>query len=351
LAHERASLFAVIANRADPEQLVEVATAVRAVVDAAPGSLREDERRRIPVWALPEDRFLVAPSVRGVMRAVDGTLLRGDTDLLTREVLSIVMAGMSMVNTLPRLEESAVLIVAADRTEVLLAALLAHASGTFPSLSAIVLNGPFALPEPIERLMDGLGSNLPIIATELGTFETAVRVMSARGRLAADSQRRYDTALAMFEQHVDVEELTVALGVARSDVVTPLMFGYGLIERARSSRRHIVLPEGSDDRVLRAAATVLARGIADLTILGDEAAIRERALELGVDIAAARVLSPFDPALVDQFAREYERLRAHKGMTYAQAADAVTDVSYFGTLMVHLGMADGMVSGAAHTTA
>jgi phosphate acetyltransferase len=351
LAHARATLLGVVANRADPERLVEVVEGIRSVVDAAPASVRADDRRGIPVWAIPEDRFLVAPSVRGVMRALEGELVKGDRELLTREVLSVVMAGMSMVNVLPRLKESAILVIAADRTEVLLAALLANASGTFPSLSGIVLNGPFELPEPVDRLIDGLGSSLPIIRTDLGTYDTALRIMNTRGRLAADSQRRYDTALALFERHVDVEELTVALGVARSHVVTPLMFEYSLIERARSDRKRIVLPEGGDDRILRAAGTVLARGIADVTILGEEIEVRSRALELGIDIRGAAVLSPFDGVHVDRFAREYERLRAHKGVTYAQAADTVTDVSYFGTLMVHLGLADGMVSGAAHTTA
>ncbi len=345
LVHGRADLLAVVANRADPASLTETVAAVTAVVDASPfGS-------GIPVWALPEDRFLVAPSMRGVMRSLDATLLKGDPELLTREVLDVVVAGMSMDNVLPRLEESAVVVVAADRTDVLLATLLANASGTFPSLAGIALNGPFPLPAAIERLIDGLGSSLPIISTGYGTYETAVRIMRTRGRLAADSQRRYDTALAMFEQHVDVDELTRALGLARSTVVTPLMFGYQLVERARADRKRIVLPEGGDDRVLRAAATVLARGIADITILGEPIEVRGRAIELGIDIGAAEVLSPFDAVHVDRFAREYERLRAHKGMTYDRAADTVTDVSYFGTLMVHLGLADGMVSGAAHTTA
>jgi phosphate acetyltransferase len=175
--------------------------------------------------------------------------------------------------------------------------------------------------------------------------------MSARGRLAADSRRRYDTALALFEKHVDAHELSEALGLSRPSVVTPLMFEYQLLERARENRKHIVLPEGDDDRILRAAATVLARGIADVTILGEEFEVRSRAIELGIDIRAAEVLSPFDAVYVDKFAREYERLRAHKGVTYRRAADTVTDASYFGTLMVHMGFADGMVSGAAHTTA
>ncbi|MFJ6654309.1 phosphate acetyltransferase [Microbacterium sp. NPDC091313] len=349
LAHERAELLAVVVNRADPDRLDEIVDTTSRVVAAEVA--RTAPARSIPVWALPEDRFLIAPSVRGVLRSVGGELIKGDPALLTREVLGVVVAGMSMVNVLPRLQESAIVVIPADRTEVLLAALLANASGTFPSLAGIVLNGGFELPDAIVRLIDGLGSPLPIIATDYGTYETAVRIMNTRGRLAADSQRRYDTALAMFERHVDTAELTRLLGVAKPSVVTPLMFEYGLVERARTDRRRIVLPEGDDDRVLRAAATVLSRGIADLTILGEEIEVRHRAIELGIDIRGAEIVSPFDAVLVNKFAEEYERLRAHKGMTYARAADTVTDVSYFGTMMVHLGLADGMVSGAAHTTA
>ncbi|MCR2783958.1 MULTISPECIES: phosphate acetyltransferase [unclassified Microbacterium] len=345
LAHGRADLFAVVANRADADRLGETVDALTAAVAAAlPG-------RDIPVRAIPEDLYLVAPSVRDILHALEGTLVKGDPEMLTHEVVNIVVAGMSMVNVLPRLTESAVVVIPADRTEVLLATLLAHTSGTFPSVAAVVLNGPFPLPETIDSLIDGLGSTLPIIATDLGTYDTAVRVMGARGRLAADSPRRYDTALALFEKHVDTEDLTQALGVAKTTVVTPLMFEYGLMERARSARRRIVLPEGDDDRVLRAAATVLTRGIADVTILGKETDVRGRARDLGIDLTGADIISPFDGEYVDKFAQEYTRLRAHKGMTYERAADTVTDVSYFGTMMVHLGLADGMVSGASHTTA
>lgn len=341
LAEERAELFAVAVNRADPAALDDIVAAVHAALPA----------ESTPVWAIPEDRALVAPSIRGILAAVDGTLLKGDDDRLTREALTIVVAGMSMVNVLPRLTEEAVVVIPADRTEVLLAALLADSSGTFPRIAGIILNGPFPLPEPIVQLLDGFASSVPIITTDLGTYDTAVRVMSTRGRISADSRTRYDRALALFQAHVDITQLTEQLGLAEAHVVTPLMFQYGLIERARTDRRRIVLPEGDDDRILRAAATLLAREVADLTILGDEAAIRGRAAELGIDIAAAQVLSPNDPGLVERFAAEYARLRAHKGITIAQAADTVTDVSYFGTMMVHLGLADGMVSGAAHTTA
>ncbi len=332
LAAAHATLLAVIVNRADQGAEASIATTV-------------------PVWAIPEDPFLVAPTVNSIMAAVNGELLRGDEVLLQREALAVVMASMTVDNVLLRLVEGAVVVVPGDRSEVLLAVLTAHASATFPSLAAIVLNGGFEVPPQIVRLIEGLDETIPIIRTSLGTFATAQRINQTRGRLSADSQRKVDTALALFERNIDAKALLAALSVVGTEVVTPLMFEYGLIARARTDVKHIVLPEGDDDRILRAAATVLARGVARLTILGLESDVRARAAGLGVDIASAAVVSPTDPELREQFAVEYARVRAHKGMTIEVARDVVTDVSYFGTMMVHLGLADGMVSGAAHTTA
>lgn len=339
LQHEHATLLSIIVNRADPDTEDEIRTAVSTV---APN---------VPTWTMPENPVLVAPTMRSIMEATEGTLVKGDPELLNREALGVVVAAMGMDNVLPRLIEGSVVVVPADRTEVLLAVLMANESGTFPSMAGVVLNGGFELPEPIDRLIEGLRSTLPVIRTELGSYDTAVRITQIRPRLAADSQRKLDTARAMFEQSVDATELLGLLDVEHSPVVTPLMFEYELIERARANRRHIVLPEGDDDRILRAAATVLSRDIADLTILGEEIEVRSRAIGLGLDIQKATVLSSFDDVLRLKFSEEYHRLREHKGVTIERARDTVTDPSYFGTLMVQLGLADGMVSGVAHTTA
>ncbi|GGA69855.1 phosphate acetyltransferase [Pseudoclavibacter endophyticus] len=342
-----ASLLGVFVNRADEEAADAIAEAVTAVVrNRAAG-----DDARAPVWVLPEQALLSAPTVRDLVEAVDGTLHSGDENLLDRESLGVVVAGMGMERVLERLIEGGVVIVAADRTETLLAVLLAHSADTFPSLAGVIVNGPFAFSPVIQQLLDGVDSNLPIIRCDTGTFETAQRVMQTRGFLAATSRRKIDVALASFERSVPGDEIRALLDVAPSSVVTPLMFEYTLLDRARRDRKHIVLPEGADDRILLAAGTLLAREVARLTILGDESEVRARAAELGADISDARVLSPDDPALVARFAEEYARLRAHKGMTVEAAADRVQDVSYFGTMMVHLGLADGMVSGAAHTTA
>jgi phosphate acetyltransferase len=329
---EHASELGVIVNRADPAQLEAIAGAVGG-------------------WALPEDRELTAPLLRHVLTAADAHLISGDDAGLDRPVKDTVVAAMSLDNVLPRLTEGSVVVVPGDRSEVVLGALMAHLSPTFPMLTGIVLNGGFPVAPAVQQLLDGLGATLPIAANELGTFDTAVRITHARSRLAADSPQKYAAALALFEQHVDAEELVRRLSLPASMVMTPLRFEHLLVERARADKRHIVLPEGDDDRILQAAGIVLQRGVAELTILGDEAAVRARAAALGADIASAQVVSTTDPELHQRFADVYFEARKHKGISRQAAEDTVTDVSYFGTLMVHLGLADGMVSGAKHTTA
>ncbi len=340
LAAEHATLLAAIVNRADPGALEETRQAV--IEELPPGT---------PVWTVPEQLSLVSPTAQAVLDAVDGTMVRGSGDALAREVRGIVIAGMAMEHVLPRLLESSAVVIAADRAETLLAVTMAHEAPTFPNLSAVVLNGDFELSPDVERLLDGIGSPLPIIRTSLGTFDTAQRITHARGLLSAEARGRIDAAIGAFREHVQVDALRERLSLHRGQVRTPLMFSHELFERAVAAGAHIVLPEGSDDRILRAASSLLARGTARLTILGDPLETRARAAELGLSIDEAEVVDPRTSPLREQFVAEYLRLRAHKGVTAEVAAERMSDVSYFGTMMVHLGLADGMVSGAAHTTA
>jgi phosphate acetyltransferase len=158
------------------------------------------------------------------------------------------------------------------------------------------------------------------------------------------------TALGLFERHVNVDELASRIELTRSDRVTPLMFEYELIERARADRQRIVLPEGTDDRVLEATQLLLRRDVVDLVLLGDVDAVRTRADMLGLDLGDTPIIDPSTASERDDYARRYHELRSHKGITLEQAHDTIADVSYFGTMMVHVGAVDGMVSGAAHTT-
>lgn len=337
LAQEHAQLVAIIANRCAPQDLVEVGAVLAGF--------------GVPSWTLPEVPLLIAPTMAELCEAVEGEMYSGDPELLNREALRVLVGGMTAEHILERLSDGVVVISPGDRSDVLLSVVNAHEAEGFPSLSGIIMNGGL-LPHPaVARLMSGLKPRLPILTTALGTYETAGAAHSTRGRMALGNPRKVDTALALMEQHVDAVDFLRRLRVPPSHVVTPQMFEYQLIERARADRKRIVLPEGGDDRILRAAGRVLQRKIADLVILGDESLIRARAAELGVDISAAEVLDPRGSEYLDEFAREYTELRKHKGMRLERARELVVDISYFGTMMVHRGLADGMVSGAAHTTA
>ncbi|MET9492598.1 phosphate acetyltransferase [Nocardia sp. NPDC006630] len=338
LVAEHAKLVAVIANRCEPDQLEADTEALR-------------QAAAVPSWTLPEVPLLQAPTMDELCHAIDGEMYSGDPELLQREALDVIIGGMTIEHILERLTDGVVVITPGDRSEVLLALVNAHEAEGFPSLAGIIMNGDMEPAPSIARLMAGLKPRLPILSTALGTFATAKAAARTRGRVSLSSIRKVDTALALMEERVNARELLEQIEIPIPDVTTPQMFEYQLIERARGDRKRIVLPEGDDDRILRAAGRVLQRKIADLTILGDETAVRNRAAELGVDIEAAEVLDPLTCPLRDEFAEEYTRLRAHKGMTVDRAREYLADISYFGTMMVHIGVADGMVSGAAHTTA
>jgi phosphate acetyltransferase len=337
LKAQHGTLFAVIANRVDEARVIEDSAAI--TLDG------------VPAYAIPEEPLLSAPSVGDLRSACDGTLVSGDESLLAREATGLVVAAMTLPHVLDRLFEGAVVVTPGDRPEIVLGVLTAHVSANFPQISGIVLNGGLPLPEQVSRLIEGIGATMPIVATDLGTHATTTALNSVRGRLTKGSARKLATAQALFEKYVDGPALLDRLEVAHTDAVTPLMFEHQLIDRAVSDRRHIVLPEGEDERILRAADVLLRRRVADLTLLGDPRAINARAASLGVDLDGARLLSPFDGEHVERFAKEYHERRKHKGVDLDDARTVVSDVSYFGTLMVELGLADGMVSGAVHTTA
>ena len=338
IAENHARTVAVIANRCP--------AATRGAVAAALSGIEG-----LTVTTLPEVPLLSAPSVREIADAVEGTLIAGDAALLEREAEGVLVAAMDVSHVLERLAEGQVVIVPADRSAVIISLAAAHASTGFPNLAGLVLNGGFRVAPHVLKLIRGLEQPLPVITSPLDTFAAASVAGSLRGKLGGASEHKLDVAVTTFEQETDLGALLATLEVEPSDVVTPIMFQAELVEHARAARKTIVLPESDDDRILRAADAIMRRGIADIVLLGDETAVRARAAELGLDISAARVVSTSDPALSEKYAAEFARLRAKKGVTLEQARETIQDVSYFGTMMVHMGDADGMVSGAAHTTA
>ncbi|BBX64849.1 phosphate acetyltransferase [Mycobacterium saskatchewanense] len=338
---QRAHTAAVVANRCAPREL----DAIRKELAEALKGLPQRS------YVLPEEPLLSAPTVAELEQALQGTPVSGEASLREREVTGVLVAGMTADHVLERLADGMAVITPGDRSDVVLAVASAHAAEGFPSLSCLVLNGGFELHPSIAALVAGLRLRLPIVATTLGTYDTAGAAASARGRVTATSQRKIDTALALMDRHVDISELLAQLAIPIPTVTTPQMFIHRLTLQARSDRKRIVLPEGDDDRILKSAGRVLQRRVADLTILGDEARIRQRCGELGVDLGGATLIDPLASELRERFAEQYADMRKAKGVTVEHAREIMRDATYFGTMLVYNGMVDGMVSGAAHTTA
>ncbi|MFI2027448.1 phosphate acetyltransferase [Streptomyces buecherae] len=330
-------VVALVVNRTDPADRAEIA-----------GPLAE--QLPVPCYALPEDGSLSAPTVRQVVHALGAEVLLGDDSGLARDVRDFVFGGAMLPTFLPALTEGALVVTPGDRADLIIGALAAHTAGS-PPIAGVLLTLD-ARPGPdILALASRLAPGTPVISVPGGSFPTAAELFALEGKLSATVPRKAETALGLFERHVDTAELTDRISVARSSRVTPMMFEHELLERSRSRRRRVVLPEGTEERVLRAADVLLRRDVCDLTLLGDEDAVRKRATDLGIDLSGAQITDPHTSPLRERFAELYAKLRAHKGVSYELAYDIVADVSYFGTLMVQEGLADGMVSGAVHSTA
>jgi phosphate acetyltransferase len=222
-------------------------------------------------------------------------------------------------------------------------------SPAIPTVAGVVVSGDYALTDTLRRLLES--APFPVIETEKPVHVAAAAVQSVRPLIRPESERKIATALGAFDAGVDTAELDRRIALARPARVTPIMFEYELIERAKADRRRIVLPEGDDERVLRAAEILLRRGVVDVTLLGNPDELKTRAGAIGVDLDGIELVDPVTSPLRDDFAKRYFELRKHRGVTEDAAYDMVVDPSYFGTLMVAAGEVDGMVSGAAHTTA
>lgn len=331
------NIVAIIANRVDTADVDDVAWQL-------------GELNRGVSSALPESILLSAPSVREQFEAVGATMWRGAEAWLERESLRTVIGGMSLPNMLTHLTPECTLLLASDRAEILPGLLLAHASDTFPDLAAILLVGGYEIPDSVKTLLDGIEVDIPIGTVPTGSWDTAAKLHALQGDLSS-SQRKYAEGLKLFQDRVNEEALVGALDMTRTQLRTPRMFEYQIMQKARADKKTIVLPESEDPRILEATSILLSRGVANLVLLGEEAKVRADASKLGFDITGAKIQSMHDPDLVEKFAATYAELRAKKGVTIEQAREKMTDPSYFGTMMVHLGLADGMVSGATHTTA
>ncbi|MGW8763140.1 phosphate acetyltransferase [Streptomyces sp. NPDC055815] len=364
-----ASVIPVVGGKGQPAESVraEARNAFRAydglgcdvlamVVNRVAGEDREAIAERlaarlpVPCYVLPDEPALAAPTVAQITHALGATVVLGDDAGLARDALDFVFGGAMLPNFLNALTPGCLVVTPGDRADLVVGALAAHSAGT-PPIAGVLLTLNERPTEEILTLAARLAPGTPVISVPGNSFPTAAELFALEGKLNAATPRKAETALGLFERHVDTADLLKRVSVARSGRVTPMMFEHELLEQARADRRRVVLPEGTEERVLRAADVLIRRDVCDLTLLGDVEAIRKKAADLSVNLGDTQLIDPQTSELRDTFAEQYAALRAHKGVTVELAYDVVSDVNYFGTLMVQEGLADGMVSGSVHSTA
>ncbi len=341
LEEKKCDVLAIIVNRIEKGQR-----------DSFVAAIKQRPAGGKPIYALPEDPLLERPTVREIKSALNANLLNGEAEWLDGEVANIKIGAMELPNFLDHLEEQSLVITPADRSDIILGTLVANRSTNYPHVAGVLLTGSPHPPTQITKLLDGLlASPVPVLSVETDTFTTAMRASSVRPSLVAQDHRKTAAVLGMVESYIDLAGLLEQASVTRSERVTPLMFQHELVSRAKKERKHIVLPEGTEERILRAAEIMVLRDVCDITLLGNVEEVKRKASGLGLSLKGARIVDPQTSELLPAFTDTYYELRKHKGVSPDMARDTMVDVSYFGTMMVHLGHADGMVSGSVHTTA
>jgi phosphate acetyltransferase len=300
---------------------------------------------------IPELKQLDSPTLKEIMRAVNGKELF-KSNKLDNQAENYLVGAMQLRNYLPLLSEKCLSIAPGDRADIILGTVEAHKSANYPNIAGIVLTGGLTPERPVLKLLEGLPNIPPLILTKINTFEAANTVGSLASRILPENKAKIELAINTFAQCIDISRLEERITTHKTEGITPHMFLYMLVKKAKSNKKHIVLPEGNDDRILIAASRLAAQDIVRLTLLGEEEMIVEGFQRLGLTLEKDRIqiLNPATSGLYEDYAHTLYELRKNKNMNLEMAHDLLTDVSYFGTMMVYKGDADGMVSGAAHTT-
>lgn len=312
----------------------------------------ESKYSNIQFYFIPEEPLLSRPTIKEIADAFQAKFLFENSDIHQIPRKTIV-GGMEVPNFLNHITEDCIALISADRSDVILGTVMAHASAQYPRVAGILLYGGFDLQPSILKLLQGTPNLMPIMLSDKGTYETVRGLNKINSRVYPESEQKIKLGIEIFEKNVDIEKLNSQISSFISDTITPRMFQYNMVQKAKSLQKHIVLPEGTDDRILTAAAQLANDELAILTILGEEQKILTRVNELGLKWNEQRIhiVQPKESPKYTQYWQKLYELRKDKGLEETQAKDLMLDHSYFGTMMVFMGDADGMVSGAVNTTA
>ena len=319
-------------------------------LDELRGQFSTDDRPAL-IYSVPNDPTIGQPTMRDVKKGLNAQVLFGE-NRLDALVGDYLIAAMHVDNVLGYIAKDQLLVTPGDRTDVLLAAIASRLSSSTPDIAGVLLTGGLRPSERVCKFIEGwTGSPLPILMTQDHTYKAVLALQGIIAPIEPGDLRKINTVLGLFEHHVNGKEITSRIGGERSSRITPMMFEFELIERAKTDKMRIVLAEGMEERILRATDILLRRDVAEIILLGNVEKIRTKASTLGLDISKATIIDPMHAPQFDDYAATYYELRKKKGITPEQARDTMTDATYFGTMMVKKDDADGMVSGSINTTA
>lgn len=339
---EDKGLFIVgtIINRVEPAQ-----------IDGLINGLKKEFKGHSSLfYAMPENETLGNPSLQDIVKELNAEVLFGEQHLHWH-AHHYVVAAMQLRHFIPYLKDGSLVITPGDRADIILGSLISAKSIDHPKIAGIVLTGGQLPEESITGLITGLTDTVPILSVQEDTFKVTQRLTSIQASIRPGDERMIATALGTFNNHVDPLELAEKVKLARSAKVTPKMFEYRIIEAARAAGKHIVLPEGTEDRILRAAEILTRREVVKITLLGNPKEIRKRINLLHLNkLDEVSIIDPVESEHFEDYVQTYFEARQHKGITLENARDTMSDASYYATMMVHKGHADGMVSGSVNTT-
>ena len=309
-------------------------------------------RGNIFVAVIPNNEELGKPTIKEIANELGAHILFG-ADKLEAIAHHSIIGGMQLAHYLPRILDDCVSVIPGDRADLIVGSMLANMSQNYPNVAGIVLTGGFLPERSVIKLIDGPQKSIPIMAVNTGTFETATKIANIKPKIYAGNTYKIKLSIDLFESSVDTDELASVINSVKNENITPRMFQYNMLMNAKKAQKHIVLPEGDDDRIVTAASQLAKDRICSITILGQPKEIKAKAKQLGLywDDERIQIINPLDADNYEDYYSTLYELRKAKGLELAAARDLMLDVSYFGTMMVYKGHADGMVSGAKHTTA
>lgn len=296
----------------------------------------------------PWQRQLMAQRPWDIQKFLGATVL-SEGKMRENRVMHLAIAAATVENMAHILKPDTMIFTSGDRSDVVVAICLAFINGV--NIAALVLTGGH-LPGPntMELCQRAIELGLPIFSTQTDSLRTSISLQNLSMEIPKDDFERQEIVEASMASFIDkswIKELSFTIPTRR---LSPAAFRFQLIEKAKQANRKIVLPEGNEPRILKAASICASRKIAQIVLLGNREQLNRLAKEYQIPIGEG--VEIIDPDEVrETYVAPLVQLRKHKGVTEKNAREYLDDIITLGTMMLHLGEVEGLVAGATHTTA